>query len=178
MICHAVLPSYMHTRRAKHDANQCDYLADVPLPSVLAPVDPTDCYPSRPLSELQKSVLAHAAQAVAIYGLIDPRTGVICYIGKTKNIEARYRQHTMRGYGSRAMCDWMRDLRRHRKKPRMSILEITDQAEARWREYRWIRKYHRHINLLNTMYKNGRAKLPAPRKTSQRRIFPLDILLS
>jgi len=73
-----------------------------------------------------------------VYALVDPRTGLIGYIGKSDYPNRRLRQHiedALEGTGT-PKKRWIRELLvEHRKAPQMVILE---QAEGRWREReRW-----------------------------------------
>lgn len=57
-----------------------------------------------------------------IYGLIDPRTGAICYIGRTRDPARRLSQHR-EGRSLTLKGEWIRDLGRRHLRPDMRILE-------------------------------------------------------
>lgn len=61
------------------------------------------------------------AVAVYIYGLADPRTGEIRYVGKSSNPAARLASHRARS-GARAVRGWCQDLRRDGVRP--AVVEL------------------------------------------------------
>lgn len=86
-----------------------------------------------------------------IYGLIDPRTNIVCYVGKATDMALRMRQH-VRDAGKKApRCGWIRDLLAAGLLPGVIELEEVS-AGADWSaaERRQIAA-HRQINpaLLN-----------------------------
>lgn len=77
---------------------------------------------------------------VYIYGLKDPRTGEIRYVGKSVHPRERYKQHVKGGESNLHKGRWIADLRRAGLKPEMIILEETTEAEWEARERHWIKQ--------------------------------------
>jgi hypothetical protein len=90
-----------------------------------------------------------------IYGLIDPRTGYVRYVGKSNKPSARLRFHLLPLELEKAThkAHWMRDLLRAGFKPIQIILEEVDRREWIATEKKWI-AYYRSIpnypNLTNS----------------------------
>jgi hypothetical protein len=77
-----------------------------------------------------------------IYGLRDPRTNKIEYVGKSNNPQKRYYSHTgqaRRGNISRK-CDWIRELSKDGLKPLLEIIEECAITEWNKRELYWMDK--------------------------------------
>jgi hypothetical protein len=73
-----------------------------------------------------------------IYGLRDPNTGRICYVGRTKNLKERYAYHIYQSH-SQPLQSWIRALRQAGSRPELIILEeisgfhsSTAQQEIQW----------------------------------------------
>jgi hypothetical protein len=66
-----------------------------------------------------------------IYGLIDPRTGKVMYVGKAVDIERRYRQHCSGKVfdGNLAKAKWIDDLRHCGIRPRLTVLREVPRLE-------------------------------------------------
>ena len=78
--------------------------------------------------------------SVYIYGLKDPITKEIRYVGKTVNPKSRYQKHVKND----DMCNrhkkaWINSLKRTGHKPEMVILEETDEKHWDARERYWIK---------------------------------------
>jgi hypothetical protein len=75
---------------------------------------------------------------VFIYGLIDPFTFKVRYIGKTINLKQRFdRQMNERSNTHR--CHWIQSLRRKGKKPTQVVLqELNDDEDWQAAEIKWI----------------------------------------
>jgi len=79
-------------------------------------------------------------KTVYIYGLEDPTTDEIRYVGKTTNLKNRYYQHV-------SNCDdvnhhkknWIQGLKNKGLKPKLIILEKTDEKRWEKREKYWIK---------------------------------------
>ena len=84
--------------------------------------------------------VAGLACVSGIYGLADPRTGVIRYVGRSKNIKNRYYAHR-RGAGKLPVACWVRSLKAMGLAPNLVLIEKTDEPEAR--EGFWIKEYRR-----------------------------------
>ena len=76
--------------------------------------------------------------AVYIYGLKDPRTNEIRYVGKTNNPRRRLEFHLAMKDVNRHKVNWLEDLKRDGAKPVMVILEQTDDKNWGKREKYWI----------------------------------------
>ncbi len=88
-----------------------------------------------------------------IYGLFDPRTGALRYVGKAADPEVRLREHLLRARkGGRVHLDcWLRLLLHEETAPQMQVLERVPEDVA-WqdRERFWISYYReRGADLLN-----------------------------
>lgn len=99
---------------------------------------------------------------VYIYGLKDPETKEIRYVGKSAKPKARYRQHIKN-------CDlvnnhkrsWIKNLAEKGFVPELEILETTDQEHWELRERYWI-KYGLDNDWPLTNISSGGAFYPAP----------------
>lgn len=72
-----------------------------------------------------------------IYGLVDPRTGVTRYVGKSVNPRDRFKSHVHRCEKTDTFCArWIRTLRAIGLEPELVILEGPckdwEEAESRW----------------------------------------------
>lgn len=74
---------------------------------------------------------------VSIYCLKDPRTDLICYIGKAKDPEKRQKGHRY-SHTNRLFAAWVRELSMLGLEPVMQILEVTTSDQADTREWHWI----------------------------------------
>lgn len=80
---------------------------------------------------------------ISIYGLVDPRDGVVRYIGQSNHIPRRKWQHlreAQRAFprsGSRK-SEWLRELLDAGYEPEIVILETVPDGEANEAERRWI----------------------------------------
>jgi predicted GIY-YIG superfamily endonuclease len=86
-----------------------------------------------------------------VYKLIDPRTGVVAYVGITDNPNRRFQAHlndTKTNDGKRA---WIEQLQSEHLEPRMEIIEIVEtREEALEREKYWIQWYlQQGVTLVN-----------------------------
>lgn len=78
---------------------------------------------------------------VSIYGLEDPRTNLIRYVGKARKVERRYYEHCHVGSPNRKMRNWIEDLSRLGLVPTLRVLEVTTDEQSRERERFWIAQY-------------------------------------
>lgn len=77
---------------------------------------------------------------VYIYGLQDPETKEIRYIGKANNPNVRYRQHIKGGcLNNQHKRGWINALGKRGLKPELIILETTDDKNWEMREKYWIK---------------------------------------
>lgn len=76
--------------------------------------------------------------APCVYGLIDPRTGAVHYIGASKNLYKRVYSHWSNGTRAKAVDDWFSDLRKNGLKFEVRILETTTVDRLEIAERLWI----------------------------------------
>ena len=74
-----------------------------------------------------------------IYSLICPIENKIKYIGLTKNIEERYRQH--KSNQLKSIRKWVLFLKKNNQYPEINILDFTDKKNGRELEKIYIEKY-------------------------------------
>lgn len=85
-----------------------------------------------------------------IYGLVDPRDGVVRYVGKATQPSARLRQHLRARQHKTPSGDWVDSLICAGLLPAMVVLETVDTPIANDAERRWIAFYREQGNdLLN-----------------------------
>lgn len=90
-----------------------------------------------------------------IYGLVDPRTDKVRYVGKTYDLKGRLRSHMWCALHPEGVIDpesykhrWIRKLHSLGIKPTIKLLEETIYSQANDREKYWIKFYGRE-NLTN-----------------------------
>jgi hypothetical protein len=97
-----------------------------------------------------------------IYVLVDPRTGVICYVGQTQSDPIERLAHHWRKPTNAQIAAWFADLRRHDLRPIVRIIERVYPLELRAREDYWIGSLFTHkAPLLNTISWRERQVLEA-----------------
>lgn len=74
-----------------------------------------------------------------IYGLADPATMEICYIGKTDDLRATLKRHIKDNSDCRKAI-WIKTLHSMKLTPIMIVLEETDKANAEHKESEWIER--------------------------------------
>lgn len=81
---------------------------------------------------------------IHIYSLDCPTTGKIQYIGKTIDLDRRYKQH-LRDKRYNKKCQWIRGLKSNGVKPLMTVLESFDSNENYnfWED--WYIQYYKYI---------------------------------
>lgn len=86
-----------------------------------------------------------------VYTLIDPRTGVVAYIGITDNPNRRFQAHLDDTKTNGEKRAWIEQLQSEHLEPRMEIIEIVEtREEALEREKYWIQCYsQRGVTLVN-----------------------------
>lgn len=98
---------------------------------------------SKPKPKKEKSDKTNST--MVIYALCCPLTFQPKYIGQTKNIVLRYRDHLMPKYGSQykneKKQEWVDSLCANKLKPYFTILEVTTLKNANEREQYWTIKY-------------------------------------
>lgn len=81
--------------------------------------------------------------AITIYGLLDPRTAKVRYVGKTNDPKRRLSQH-IKGRDDQRMTPvrtWVKALARRGIEPRMIEIELCEPAQWEDRERYWIRYF-------------------------------------
>jgi hypothetical protein len=64
-----------------------------------------------------------------IYSLVDPRTGVPRYIGKTVHLRSRLNHHVSRAVDSSPRGEWIRELKANGLRPTAVVLAEAESAE-------------------------------------------------
>ena len=80
---------------------------------------------------------------IAIYGLVDPRSGEIHYIGRSRQPTLRMSDHSCRHArpGNRRLQDWIDTLLDANRKPSLVILRwYKSQNTAMLAEFKWIER--------------------------------------
>lgn len=104
-----------------------------------------------------------------IYGLFDPETGAIRYIGRSWNVDNRYKSHCFTRDRS-PKAQWVKSLAAQGQRPDVAVLqECADANEAKTAEYDWIMKViDAGGDLLNARY----VGCENPYKGRSYRVFP------
>lgn len=76
-----------------------------------------------------------------IYGLIDPETGEMRYVGKSDNPKVRYQYHLADKNTNPHKTAWISGLSKRGLKPKLVIVEETNQKQWEERERYWIKHY-------------------------------------
>lgn len=89
-----------------------------------------------------------------IYGLVDPDSLEIKYVGQTKNPENRFKQHLKIEIENRKVF-WIANLKRKGKKPILQIIEKIETKRPDFHEKKWINYFNSiGIDLFNTVNNN------------------------
>lgn len=77
---------------------------------------------------------------VFIYGLVDPKTGYIRYVGKAADVPARYKAHFSKVElsANTKKVNWIKSLLAQQLKPTIAILERVPEEDWKEAECRWI----------------------------------------
>lgn len=94
------------------------------------------------------------SKKVSIYGLIDPRTQELRYVGKSVNPKARLYQHISIRYGKSYTLNWIKSLKAEDLEPEMIIIEVVDNKDWKDAEIFWI-GYFKSIGCRLTNYRKG-----------------------
>lgn len=81
---------------------------------------------------------------VAIYGLIDPRTGCIRYVGKSLNLGQRYSHHVNYQDDGSHKSRWVAGLKKLALAPELVPLQFVDEATWEAAERWWIAHFREH----------------------------------
>lgn len=98
---------------------------------------------------------------VFIYGLKDPESGVIRYVGKTKNLKGRFWRHLHDNVKTHKGC-WLNSLKRKDLVPTLEILENCLESEWVEREKFWIKHYKDLGNNLTNATEGGEGGTRLP----------------
>lgn len=80
-------------------------------------------------------------RVVGIYGLVDPRTGRVMYVGQSVDCEYRFRKHLRNESADNpAKSRWLRELDVLDLGPRLVVLEECGREELDLAERRWLRQ--------------------------------------
>jgi hydroxymethylpyrimidine pyrophosphatase-like HAD family hydrolase len=91
-----------------------------------------------------------------IYTLNDPITDEVRYVGKTTNLTKRYCNHICNQNKTHTV-NWIRSLKNLGLKPKIEILEITDEMNWKWLEEYWISQFKTWgFNLTNHLSVGGK----------------------
>lgn len=90
---------------------------------------------------------------IYIYGLVDPNTNKIRYVGKTQNLDERFQAHFRPSIlkPRTRKNNWIKSLIWKNQKPRLVILEMTTKENWQEREQYWIA----HLRKLNYKLTNS-----------------------
>jgi len=86
---------------------------------------------------------------IEIYGLYDPDTDELRYVGKAKNTNKRFRQHIAERNTKRPVYAWIRGLIFEGKMPLARVIEVVQDHEWEAAERRLIAEYRKTSRLLN-----------------------------
>lgn len=104
--------------------------------------------------------MAACIPTMVIYGLVDPSTGYLRYIGQTtKTAEQRLKTHLANArYGRKTHCyDWIRQLRLRCERPVLWVIQggITIKTELDLAERAWIAYFRDVLNFPLTNHTDG-----------------------
>jgi hypothetical protein len=117
----------------------------------------------------QRGNAVQASRKIHVYGMVDPRTKEIRYVGQSDNIKRRYGAH-LKASHSIGLKSWIDDLTLEGENPLLIILETAEMSEASARELHWIETLrsqgHRLINSIRPMcLVNQRKEVPEDNMT-------------
>jgi hypothetical protein len=99
----------------------------------------------------QSPPITVGAGLVAIYGLVDPRTDAVRYVGKAAGPKRRLKEHWVRRSGTGVKNAWLRELDAEGLRPVMVILEVVPKSGWRVREADHVSRLEKGgIELLNS----------------------------
>jgi group I intron endonuclease len=98
---------------------------------------------------------------VFIYGLIDPKSNLLKYIGKTTNLKRRYQRHISERFLHDSYKDrWVRKLIENGDKPILILIDTTNKIEWQFWEKFYI-SYYKYIGCELTNGTNGGDEPPS-----------------
>ena len=86
---------------------------------------------------------------VEIYGLLDPDSGDLRYVGKAKNAQKRLKVHLFERKLTRPVNRWVKSLVDQGKCPVLKVLEVVEDDKWEEAERRLIAEHRKTANLLN-----------------------------
>lgn len=103
--------------------------------------------------DLEQSMEFNKDKIIVIYGLICPTEKIVRYVGKSSQIEERYKQHLFT-YENTHKDNWIKKLKKLNMKPKFIILEY---APNNWinREKWWIEYFKDRSNKLTNISPGG-----------------------
>lgn len=105
---------------------------------------------------------------VSIYGLCDPRTGCLRYIGKANRPKVRLYHHHCCGPKKNHRTDWLNNLKNNGLKPEMFTLEEVEERDWQEAERFWI-SYFRSLMKGRKLSESHRLKLCGKIKSQETR---------
>ena len=109
---------------------------------------------------------------IYIYGLVDPFTHQIRYVGQSNNPERRYQEH-LDDNDDTPKVDWIRDLKRRRAKPELIYLFACDSWQADSTERAYIQQFSKTPwGLTNSTFTGPRK--PKSKRNAVRDFFTID----
>lgn len=99
-------------------------------------------------------------ETVYIYGLIDPETHTLRYIGKAKNPERRYIEHLSIARRTKKRCyrdNWILSVLSKGLKPSLEIIEVCDDSNWQESERFWIEQAFEAGVKLTNISQGGRS---------------------
>lgn len=115
-----------------------------------------------------------------IYGLADPLTGEIGYVGRSVTPQSRYRAHcgSQRFQLGQRRIRWIEQLRTAGRQPMLTILACVPKASAEQAEHEWIAKMRAQRQASgNCMSEDrrvsGRVTMPRQRPVSNKQTYLL-----
>lgn len=97
-----------------------------------------------------------------IYGLQDPMTGVIRYVGKSKSPQRRLDEHLKptNPHTGKRVKRWVAALAKRGRRPVLIELQTCNESDAASAEVEWIQRLNHGDRLLNTHLGLPSTKLP------------------
>lgn len=110
--------------------------------------------------ELGARNLLATEDAVSIYGLVDPRSGSLRYVGQSRDPERRLQGHLSgAGAGAKRKREWIQELRDEGSRPILVILDAAPPGqEADRLEFDWINRMNVVGDLTNERLGPGRRR--------------------
>lgn len=113
-----------------------------------SPIEPS------PVKERSRTPRQSSKRLTYIYGLCDPGSSTVRYVGKTFNVKTRLAQHLYKRGGTingmNPCTVWVDELKRNGQRPDLIVLEETTEDEWEAKEQEWIKTLtEQGVELLN-----------------------------